>query len=588
MPNRRPPTSTEKPSEPRHHQDSGHSGHSGRSDNRGRRSSRQTIREPEAPPPSEELRKLIHHSLSASSFIVFDIESTGGNPEKNGITEIFGLRYEKGQVKDTFYSMVNPKIPIPPIVRRMTGITNAMVKDAPLIEDVMPGFLKFIGDDILVSHNTIGDLKFIRYFARQACQVELPNFFLCTHLLVDRLAPEAPNKSLKGLSKFFGLPSGDLHRAEADAYLTLELFKVLLKLLDDRSVKRVDEAIRLQGDMESALRLNWGIPADKLKNLSPGPGVFFMYDYERKVLFLSSAISVAREVAKLQRFELVPKQLLKTVLRAYDLRVERFANVLEALIHECDSLSGTPVNFKPVDWHQRSVPAYCIDRQDGRWFLRVGDVEEGTVAAYGPVSDRRLAMDRCIAIARAFGGELGEGGAASGEAVLDDGQVAAVRAFFEGRLASFTDGAIKQRRRRVLEMLFRPAVRTQLNHQVQAAQALMSLEESGSRHRLQPLMSATGLAIVPDSVAGSWQVYEVIRGRPKMLQHLRGEWKVKLHQAGLAKRIHERLVREEKMLISTGVSRNEGARVNAFLWWQLSQVGREDAVFLSLEDLLAI
>ncbi len=578
MPNRRSENSSENGPAPR------------RRDSRGdaKRGNRQAYREPEAPPPSDELRKLIHQSLATSSYIVFDIESTGGNPEKNGITEIFAIRYEKGEVKDTFYSMVNPKIPIPPIVRRMTGISNAMVKDAPLIEDVMPDFLKFIGDDVMVSHNTIGDLKFVRYFARQVCQVELPNFFLCTHLLVDRLAPEAPVKSLKGLAKFFGLPAGDLHRAEADAYLTLELFKVLLKLLDDRSVKRIDEAIRLQGDMESALRLNWAIPAEKLKSLPPGPGVYFMYDYERKVLFLSSALSVAREISKLQRFELVPKQLLKTVLRAYDLRIERFPNVLEALIHECDSLASTPVNFKPADWHQRSVPAYCMDRQDGRWYLRVGEVEEGTVAAYGPISDRRVAMDRCMAIVRAFGGELGENGAPNGQAALDDGQSAAVMAFFEGRLASFTDVAIKQRRRRILEMLFRPAVRTQLNHQVQAAHKLMGLENENQRQRLLSLMSATGLAIVPDSVSGSWQVYEVVRGRPKMLQHLRGEWKQKLHQAGLAKRIHERLVREEKMLSETGVSRNEAARVNSFLWWQQSQAGRDDAVFLTLEDLKSI
>ena len=63
--------------------------------------------------------------------------------------------------------MVNPKIPIPPIVRRMTGITNRMVKKEPVIEEVMPKFLEFLEDDILVSHNTIGDMKFLRYFAKK-------------------------------------------------------------------------------------------------------------------------------------------------------------------------------------------------------------------------------------------------------------------------------------------------------------------------------------------------------------------------------------------------------------------------------------
>jgi DNA polymerase III epsilon subunit family exonuclease len=580
LPHRRPPN------------DSGSNrSHSGgqRGSRRGNRGNRSAIREPEAPPPSDELRKLIHQPLAPGAYIVFDIESTGGNPEKNGITEIFAIRFEKGEVKDTFYSMVNPMIPIPPIVRRMTGISNAMVKDAPLIEEVMPDFLKFIGDDVLVSHNTIGDLKFIRHFAREACGVELPNFFLCTHLLVDRLTPEAPNKSLKGLAKFFGLPAGDLHRAEADAYLTLELFKVLLKLLDDRSVKRIDEAIRLQGDMESALRLSWGIPPDKLKNLPPGPGVFFMYDYERKVLFLSSAISVAREVAKLQKYDLVPRQLLKTVLRAYDMRVERFANVLEALMHECDSLASSPTAFSPVDWHQRFVPAYCLDRRGDETLLRVGEIGEGTFAAFGPVTDRRIAMDRCIAIARAFGGELGEQGAPNGQVKLAEEQVSAVTALFEGRLASFIDEATRERRRRFLELLFRPAARQAINLRVGAGMALLKVEaKAAGRQRLQPLMSATGLAIVPDSVAGSWQVYEVVRGRPRMLQHLRGEWKAKLHQGGLAKRLHERLVREDEALEGKGVSAQEATRVNCFLWWQSAQAGREDSIYLPLEEILSI
>ncbi|MFN9971741.1 MAG: PolC-type DNA polymerase III, partial [Phycisphaerae bacterium] len=65
--------------------------------------------------------------LEKGAYIAFDIETTGGNPEKNGITEIFALRYREGVIVDTFYSMVNPGVAIPPIVRRMTGITNKMV-----------------------------------------------------------------------------------------------------------------------------------------------------------------------------------------------------------------------------------------------------------------------------------------------------------------------------------------------------------------------------------------------------------------------------------------------------------------------------
>ena len=163
-------------------------------------------------------------NLLKGSFVCFDIETTGGNPERNGITEIFAVRYIDGVEAETFYSMVNPKIPIPPIVRRMTGITNRMVKKEPVIEEVMPKFLDFLEDDILVSHNTIGDMKFLRYFSKKVCDHELLNYYLCTHLLVEKLYPEAPDKSLKGLAEFFDIEitaGGQLHRATADAYILL-------------------------------------------------------------------------------------------------------------------------------------------------------------------------------------------------------------------------------------------------------------------------------------------------------------------------------------------------------------------------------
>ena len=117
--------------------------------------------------------------LDQAEYIVFDIETTGGNPIHNGITEIFAIKCKAdGKVLDTFYSMVNPKVPIPPIVRRMTGITDKMVAGQPLIEEVMPGFIEFAGNAIFVSHNTIGDLRFLRYFAAVECKHRLNNFFL--------------------------------------------------------------------------------------------------------------------------------------------------------------------------------------------------------------------------------------------------------------------------------------------------------------------------------------------------------------------------------------------------------------------------
>ena len=177
-------------------------------------------------PISQDMKRILDTDLQDLQCCVFDIETTGGNPDNNGITEICAFKVEKGVITDRFYSMVNPRVPIPPIVRRMTGINNRMVRDAPLIEEVMPALLDFIGNDILVSHNTIGDLKFLRYFAKQTARHTMENFFLCTHLLTEKLASDAPDKSLSGVAKYLGIRfDDDAHRAEADAKITYEVFE---------------------------------------------------------------------------------------------------------------------------------------------------------------------------------------------------------------------------------------------------------------------------------------------------------------------------------------------------------------------------
>ena len=121
----------------------------------GRGGKRSGKREYAAIPTRAASREAIKLDLEDGRFIVFDIETTGGNPERNGITEICALRYEGGEIVDRMCTLVNPKVPIPPIVRRMTGINDRMVRNAPTIDKVMPEFLEFIGNDVLVSHNTI-------------------------------------------------------------------------------------------------------------------------------------------------------------------------------------------------------------------------------------------------------------------------------------------------------------------------------------------------------------------------------------------------------------------------------------------------
>lgn len=547
----------------------------GRSKRRGqRRGGSIKEREERAPHASPELLERLDATLDGGEYIVFDIETTGGNPEKNGITEIFALRYVGGEPRDTFYSLVNPEIPIPPIVRRMTGIDNKMVRNAPKIDAVMPDFVKFAGPCILVSHNTIGDMKFLRYFAEHAANATMDNFFMCTHLLVEKLVPEAPDKSLKGLAEFFQLKREEFHRAEGDTYATLELFKVLLGKLKQRNVRTIDQAVRLQGDLESGLRLGWGVKPEALENLPPGPGVFYLYDHEQTLLFLSSAVQLDREIEKLKVYNQLPRQLLKLVFRSYDIKTKRSTTPFAAMLDECDAVRDNKLSFVPLNWHQRSIQVLYVARDKGHLRLDVGSVETGTIYAFGPVRDRRVAGEFLDGLAAACGVKVGRTGL-----VLPLAMEADLLALFSGHLAS--ERAELDKKRKSIGLWFKPSERRVLKDRLAVVDKLLALKPPP---RSGQLLERSGVIIVADG-SGGWDAHKIVRGRPRGFVNIKGDWDHALRQ-GLAKSLADSIETEAKGADAQGpVSEADVWHINAALWWILN--GNKDGRFIPVADLRA-
>ena len=359
-------------------------------------------------------KKFVHESLSLPlervSFVIFDLETTGGNPQKNGLTEIFAIKFCFADDQDktepesfkTFHSLVNPQIKIPPIVRRMTGIDNKMLVDAPVVENIFPEFLDFVGDACIVSHNVQGDLKFLRHFAMQTAKKNFQNFFLCTHLLVEKLVEEAPIKSLKGLAQHFELGNKDFHRAEADAFITLEIFKILVKKLQEKNIRTLEDALRIQNDKDNLSKIGWSVPASTLNTLPNAPGLFKLFDRERKLLFASSSFSVQKDIAKLQRSDQIPKSLAKIVLKTNEIQVERFSNLFEAMLAEIELIvSSVKSVVDPVVWHQRNLLFLCFNEgPENTVELEVAPLRPGLIAALGPVFDRNRVQTELEKFAR--------------------------------------------------------------------------------------------------------------------------------------------------------------------------------------------
>ncbi|HQZ95300.1 MAG TPA: exonuclease domain-containing protein [Pyrinomonadaceae bacterium] len=175
--------------------------------------------------------------LMETEFVVFDLETTGAKAPPCRITEIGAYRVKDGKVQEEFQTLVNPETPIPPFITSLTGISDEMVRHAPLFADVAYDFLDFIGDSILVAHNSGFDMRFLNHeISRIFGKYKLRNPCLCTVQLSRKLLPDILNHKLKTVAEHYEIELVNHHRASADAYATAHIFVNLLTKLNENGV----------------------------------------------------------------------------------------------------------------------------------------------------------------------------------------------------------------------------------------------------------------------------------------------------------------------------------------------------------------
>lgn len=175
------------------------------------------------------------------TYVVFDIETTGLSKEKEMITEIGAVKVADGKIIDRFGTFVNPQRPISAEITKLTGITDDMVKDAPTIENVLPEFLKFCEDTVLVAHNASFDTGFIRIAAERAGLGELHHTIVDTLELARALLPELNKHKLDIVCEHLGVTLNGHHRAVNDAEATAEVFIKFLDMLAEKKIFTLDE-----------------------------------------------------------------------------------------------------------------------------------------------------------------------------------------------------------------------------------------------------------------------------------------------------------------------------------------------------------
>ena len=181
--------------------------------------------------------------LSQTGYVVFDLETTGAKTPPCRITEIGAYRVNNGEIVGEFHTLVNPEMPIPFFISMLTGITDAMVVNAPKFSEVVDAFLAFIDDSVLVAHNAGFDMRFLNHEVGRIYEdYRLGNPSLCTVQLSRKLLPDIDNHRLKTVAEYFSVELVNHHRANADALATAKIFVRLLEDLRTRGVRDLGSA----------------------------------------------------------------------------------------------------------------------------------------------------------------------------------------------------------------------------------------------------------------------------------------------------------------------------------------------------------
>ncbi|SKC36023.1 DNA polymerase-3 subunit alpha [[Eubacterium] yurii] len=180
-----------------------------------------------------------------AKYVVFDLETTGFSNRNDAITEIGAIKVENGEIVEEFSQLINPERPIPEKIQKLTGITNEMVLDKPTISEVLPKFLDFCKDSILVAHNSDFDTGFVR---EKASENNLTYDFdaIDTVILSRLLMPDLKNHKLNTIAKELNVSLENHHRAVDDATATAQIFLTFiskLKAMDIDNFNEINEKI---------------------------------------------------------------------------------------------------------------------------------------------------------------------------------------------------------------------------------------------------------------------------------------------------------------------------------------------------------
>ena len=336
--------------------------------------------------------------IREATFVIVDTETTGTSAANDRLLEVAAVKVRGGEVVDQFAQLINPQRSVPRRITMLTGISTAMVFDEPPIAEVLPRFLAFLGDDVLVAHNLPFDLGFLNAELRRAGHDPLKNPTLCTLRLARRLLRGLRSKALSSLISFFNLVVEGRHRALGDALAAKD---ILLRFIDqieaEHEVETLDDLLRFQhrtySNVSTPPKHVQAIRETVLPRLPDAPGVYFMKDRQGGIIYIGKAKSLRHRVRSyFTGIEAHPERTRKLVRTVRDVVWIETGSELAALLLESRLIKEHQPRFNRAHRRYRNRPFIRLDTTHAAPRITLSTYLQDDGAEYfGPLSGRRQA-----------------------------------------------------------------------------------------------------------------------------------------------------------------------------------------------------
>ncbi|MGJ9411979.1 DEDD exonuclease domain-containing protein [Aeromicrobium sp. CF4.19] len=336
------------------------------------------------------------------TFCVVDLETTGGSAAKGSrITEIGAVKVRGGEVVGELQSLVNPDESIPAFITVLTGITDAMVVEAPRIAEVLPSFLEFAAGTVLVAHNAPFDTGFLKHAAREL-GITWPRFeVLDTAVLARRvlLSGETRNVKLATLAQHLGASTTPDHRALSDARATVDVLHALLERLGPLGVDSLEELMAYTSRVRPEQRRKRHL-ADAVPN---APGVYLFRDRNDEVLYVGTSRDLRRRVRSYFTASETRTRMGEMVMLADRVDSVVCATALEAEVRELRLIARHRPPYNRRSKFPDRVSWLKLTREAWPRLSVVTRVIDDDADYLGPFRRRSLAEDAMTCLHEVFG-----------------------------------------------------------------------------------------------------------------------------------------------------------------------------------------